>query len=36
LEVYGRIENLFDQRYETIYRYGTLGRGAFAGVRARF
>ncbi len=35
-EVYGRIENLFDQRYETLYRYGTLGRGAFAGVRARF
>jgi vitamin B12 transporter len=35
-EVYGRIENLFDQRYETIYQYGTLGRGAFAGVRAKF
>jgi len=36
LEVYGRVENLFDQSYETLYRYGTLGRGAFAGVRARF
>jgi len=35
-ELYGRIENLFDQQYETLYRYGTLGRGAFAGVRARF
>ncbi|MBO9560032.1 MAG: TonB-dependent receptor [Caulobacter sp.] len=35
-ELYGRVENLFDQQYETIYRYGTLGRGAFAGVRARF
>ncbi len=35
-ELYGRIENLFDQDYETIYKYGTLGRGAFAGVRARF
>ncbi|CAN5505590.1 TonB-dependent receptor [soil metagenome] len=35
-EVYGRVENLFDQQYETLYRYGTLGRGAFAGVRARF
>jgi vitamin B12 transporter len=35
-EVYGRIENLFDQQYETLYRYGTLGRGAFVGVRARF
>ncbi len=36
LEVYGRIENLFDQQYETLYRYGALGRGAFVGVRARF
>ena len=36
LEVYGRIENLFDQHYETAYQYGTLGRGVFAGVRARF
>jgi vitamin B12 transporter len=35
-ELYGRVENLFDQQYETIYRYGTLGRGAFAGVRAKF
>ena len=35
-ELYGRVENLFDQRYETLYRYGTLGRGAFAGVRAKF
>lgn len=35
-EVYGRVENLFDQPYETLYRYGTLGRGAFAGFRARF
>lgn len=35
-ELYGRIENLFDQQYETLYRYGTLGRGAFAGLRARF
>jgi vitamin B12 transporter len=36
VELYGRVENLFDQPYETLYRYGTLGRGAFAGVRARF
>jgi len=36
LELYGRIENLFDARYETAYRYGTLGRGAYAGVRAKF
>ncbi len=36
LELYGRIENLFDRHYETAYQYGTLGRGAFVGVRARF
>ena len=35
-ELYGRVENLFDQKYETLTGYGTLGRGAFAGVRARF
>jgi len=36
LEVFGRVENLFDKSYETITNYGTAGRGAFAGVRARF
>jgi vitamin B12 transporter len=35
-ELYGRIENLFDQHYETAYQYGTLGRGGFVGLRARF
>jgi vitamin B12 transporter len=35
-EVYGRIENLFDRRYETAFQYGSLGRGAFIGVRAKF
>lgn len=36
LEVYGRIENLFDKRYETVRNYGQLGRTAYAGLRARF
>ncbi|MDR3506799.1 MAG: TonB-dependent receptor [Caulobacteraceae bacterium] len=36
LELYGRIENLFDQHYETAYQYGSVGRGVFAGIRARF
>ena len=36
LEVYGRIENLFDRQYETIYRYGTLGRAGYLGLRANF
>ena len=35
-EVYGRVENLFDVRYETVSGYGTLGRNAHVGVRAKF
>jgi vitamin B12 transporter len=35
-EVYGRIENLFDETYQTTRNYGSPGRGGFAGVRARF
>ena len=36
VEVFGRIENAFDEDYQTILNYGTPGRGAFIGVRARF
>jgi vitamin B12 transporter len=36
LELYGRLENAFDEEYETISRYGTPGRGVFAGVRQSF
>ena len=36
LEIYGRVENLLDRDYETIYRYGTLGRAGYLGVRANF
>ncbi|MES2033784.1 MAG: TonB-dependent receptor, partial [Pseudomonadota bacterium] len=36
LEFYGRVENLFDEDYEIIRNYGTAGRGAFVGLRARF
>lgn len=36
LELYGRVENLFDQRYQTAYQYGSLGRGGYVGMRARF
>lgn len=35
-DLYGRIENLFDARYQTAAGYGTPGRAAYAGVRARF
>lgn len=36
LEVYGRIENAFDEKYETVRRYGTLGRAFYAGLRQSF
>jgi vitamin B12 transporter len=36
VELYGRIENLFDNRYTIVAGYGTYGRSAYAGVRARF
>jgi len=35
-ELYGRIENLFDVAHVTTRNYGSLGRAAYAGVRARF
>lgn len=36
LEVYGRVENLFDKSYETIAKYGSLGRAGYIGLRATF
>jgi len=36
LEVYGRIENAFDEDYQTVMDYGAAGRGVFGGVRVRF
>ncbi len=36
LEFYGRVENLFGARYETVSGYGVLGRNAHVGVRAKF
>lgn len=36
LEVYGRIENAFDEDYQTVLNYGAPGRGVFGGVRVRF
>jgi len=35
-EVFGRIENLFDEEYQTVARYSTYGRNAYVGVRAKF
>ena len=36
IEVYGRVDNLFDADYATAFNYGTYGRTAYGGVRARF
>jgi len=36
IEVYGRIENAFDEDYETTLGFGTTGRVAYGGVRLRF
>lgn len=35
-ELYGRVENLLDEEYETARRYGSMGRGVYAGFRAEF
>ncbi len=35
-EIYARVDNLFDEQYETVRGYGTYGRGGYVGVRAKF
>jgi vitamin B12 transporter len=35
IEVFGRLENLFNERYETVSDYGTPGRAGYAGIRVR-
>lgn len=36
LELYGRVDNLFDADYATAFNYGVYGRSAYGGVRVRF
>ncbi|HTG38762.1 TonB-dependent receptor plug domain-containing protein [Sphingomonas sp.] len=36
VSLFVRGENIFDEHYETVYRYGTLGRSIYAGLRGRF
>jgi vitamin B12 transporter len=36
ISLYGRIENLFNAKYETIFQYGTPSLAAYAGVRLSF
>lgn len=35
VELYGRVENLLDEAYETVFHYGQPGRAAFLGARLR-
>jgi len=35
LEVFGRVENVTDEQYETVFLYGQPGRGVFGGLRYR-
>ena len=34
--IYGRVDNLFDERYTVVRGYGTPGRAAFGGIRLKF
>ncbi len=36
VEFFGRVENLFDDHYETSFQYGTPRRAAYVGIRASF
>ncbi|WP_375395867.1 TonB-dependent receptor plug domain-containing protein [uncultured Sphingomonas sp.] len=36
IAVYGRVDNLFNEIYQTIYQYGVPGRAAYGGVRLRY
>lgn len=35
IEAYGRIENLFDETYETVFDYGQPGRAGYVGLRLK-
>lgn len=36
VEVYGRVQNLFDTKYQEVFGYNTQGRTFYAGARAKF
>ena len=36
VEVYGRVDNVFDKYYEEVWSYATPGRSAYAGVKVGF
>lgn len=36
VRLYARVENVFDETYQTAFRYDALGRSVYAGLRGRF
>lgn len=36
IEIFGRIDNLFNQEYEAVLGYGTPGRSAYLGIKATY
>ena len=36
VELYGRVENIGDERYQSVYGYNTAGRSAFIGARVKY
>ena len=36
VRLFGRVENLFDEDYMTAFRFNSLGRSIYAGIRGRF
>jgi vitamin B12 transporter len=34
-QVYGRVENLLDRKYEEVFSFRGVGRAFFAGIRAQ-
>jgi vitamin B12 transporter len=36
IELFGRIDNLFDREYEAVLGYGTPGRSAYVGIKATY
>ena len=36
VELQARVDNVLDEKYETVYRYGQLGRAAYAGAQISF
>jgi len=36
VQVYGRLDNLLDKRYEEIYGYGTSGLAGYGGIKTSF